>query len=194
MRVESLYRIRRRYIGLLWPVGRATAAGRLVFQPFAAEKCVHELRSEFQPLRRKCVRWRRFVVHGRLFVLFFTQRSRDGCSRRHCSSKCEREFEQCAIYVMQCREFKQWILWRQRLWRIVFFLHRRLRLEFQQCCQQQQCLWNDDCERYQRQRQQCVFLQLQRCDNDQWRLVLWRELLRRLDECGVRGCVRLESQ
>ncbi len=55
-------------------------------------------------------------------------------------------------------------------------------------------MWTDDCEWCERQRQQCAFLQLQRCDDDQRRRVLRSELLRRVDERDVCGRVLLQLQ
>ncbi len=49
------------------------------------------------------------------------------------------------------------------------------------------CEWSD------REHQQCLLYELQRCDEFHV-LVVWSELLRRVDECVARGSVRMEFQ
>ena len=84
--------------------------------------------------------------------------------------RCERQCEQCAFLQLQrCNDYyRSLVLWSERLRRVdECRVCRRLRLEFQQQRQQQQRMWSDNRERCERQCEQCAFLQLQRCNDDQ---------------------------
>jgi len=74
------------------------------------------------------------------------------------------------------------------------FVHRRVLLEPERCClQQQQHVWNDVCERCFSACQRLGMLKLQ-CFEHQQNLFSRSELVRRVDERVVRRRVRLEFE
>jgi hypothetical protein len=113
-------------------------------------------------------------------------------------NKCESsdcEYQQCSLYELQrCDEFSVRVVWSELLRRVDECVARRgLRMEFQRKSRQQQLMRCNKCESSDCGYHQCSLYELQRCD-EHVPVLVWSELLRRVDECVARGGVRMESQ
>jgi hypothetical protein len=135
------------------------------------------------------------VAHGS--VRMELQRKRHQQQLMRCNS-CEwsdREHQQCILHELQrCGEFPVKFAWSELLRRVDECVARgSVRMELQLQRQQQQLMRCNSCEWSDREHQQFILHELQRCDEFPVKFA-WSELLRRVDECVARGSVRMEFQ